>query len=202
VGDDIWVRWDQAVTKHPGAGVFHWHQDNGYNLLLKPHYQLWIALTESREQNGGLWLAPGSHKRGILRHEKVGHQVRVTAEIGETECIDATIGDIVLFSSLMLHRTGPNTADSTRIAYVAEYMPMSDYDMYLNPPFLIVARGGVSRPSFGYVPPGFFSLENQLLYRHARVEQVRQLAKRSRELAQRGMTSLTTRVLNRSSSRL
>ena len=27
-GPDIWVRWDQAVEKKPGAGTFAWHQDN------------------------------------------------------------------------------------------------------------------------------------------------------------------------------
>lgn len=34
IGPDFWVRWDQAVAKGPGAGVFPWHQDNGYSKLL------------------------------------------------------------------------------------------------------------------------------------------------------------------------
>src|SRR5262249_26238261 len=57
-GGDLWVRWDQAVSKKPGAGIFPWHQDNGYNGLKTQHYQLWVALTETKEQNGALWLAP------------------------------------------------------------------------------------------------------------------------------------------------
>src|SRR6185503_9100668 len=28
-GPDIWVRWDQAIAKVPGAPEFPWHQDNG-----------------------------------------------------------------------------------------------------------------------------------------------------------------------------
>lgn len=164
-GGDLWVRWDQAVTKRPGAGVFRWHQDNGYNSLLTEHYQLWIALTETRNQNGGLWLAPGSHKRGLLPHSKVaGFQIEVQAEVGDSICIDANIGDVVLFSSLMLHRTGPNTADSTRVAYVAEYMPCADYDFALEGPYFIASKGGVSDPHFVQRQPGALRLKNQLMY--------------------------------------
>src|SRR5690606_40313037 len=51
--------------------IFQWHQDNAYNGLPVEHFQLWIALTETRNANGTLWLAPGSHKRGQLPHERV-----------------------------------------------------------------------------------------------------------------------------------
>jgi ectoine hydroxylase-related dioxygenase (phytanoyl-CoA dioxygenase family) len=185
MGEHIWVRWDQAVTKHPGAGVFHWHQDNAYNRLRKPHFQLWIALSESRAQNGGLWLAPGSHKRGLLPHDKVGNQARMTAEVGESECVDANMGDIILFSSLMLHRTGPNEADTSRIAYVAEYMPLSDYDFWLDPPYFVAARDGISQPHFSPFPPGFFSIENQMLYRDGVLHRIKDIAKNPSELGKR-----------------
>lgn len=164
-GGDIWVRWDQAVTKKPGAGVFRWHQDNGYNNLLTEHYQVWVALTETRNQNGGLWLAPGSHKRGRLPHLRVAdHQVELQVDVGETCCIDATAGDLILFSSLMCHRTGPNEAETTRIAYVAEYMPFRDYDFDVERPFLIAATNGVSTPQFVNRQPGALSVRNQLMY--------------------------------------
>jgi hypothetical protein len=169
-GGDLWVRWDQAVTKRPGGGVFRWHQDNGYNGLLTEHYQVWIALTESKNQNGGLWLAPGSHKRGPLHHERApGAQIECTAEIGDSLCIDATIGDLIVFSSYMLHRTGPNEADRARLAYVAEYMPCSDYDFGVSGPFFVAARDGVSRPHFVRLQPGLFSLKNQKMYLMPRV---------------------------------
>jgi len=172
-GGDLWVRWDQAVSKRPGAGEFRWHQDNGYNRLRTEHFQVWIALTETRNHNGGLWLAPGSHKRGLLPHKRVsGAQIEVQAEVGESLCIDATAGDMVVFSSLMLHRTGPNEADSTRVAYVAEYMPLSDYDYDVKGPYFIAATGGRSDPRFVRRPPGALSLRNQLLYARPRVRKL------------------------------
>ncbi len=175
-GGDLWITMDQAVSKGPGAGIFRWHQDNGYTGLKTEHFQLWIALTETTKQNGALKLAPGSHKRGRLPHKYItSGQVEVLAPIGEEVCIDATAGDIILFSSLMLHSTGPNEADTTRVAYVAEYMPLSDYAFGLgekrfNPPYFIVAENGKSNPHFVDRQPGASSLRNQLLYLGPRIE--------------------------------
>jgi len=178
-GGDLWVRWDQAVSKRPGAGEFRWHQDNGYNRLRTEHFQCWIALTETRHQNGALWLAPGSHKRGLLPHARVrGAQIEVQAEVGESLCVDATAGDLIVFSSLMLHRTGPNEADSTRVAYVAEYMPLTDSDYGIEGPYFVAATSGRSDPHFVRLAPGSLSLRNQLLYARPRFRRLVNRAKR------------------------
>lgn len=194
-GGDLWVRWDQAVSKHPGAGVFHWHQDNAYNSLLTEHYQVWVALTESRNQNGALWLAPGSHRRGRLPHvRRENSQVECTAEIGETTCIDAQIGDLILFSSLMLHRTGPNEATTSRVAFVAEYMPLADYDYYLDGPYFVVAENGESKPHFVDKQPGA-SLRNQLRYWRPSGNKVVNAAKAPLRAVRDGMRAQFSRVL-------
>jgi Phytanoyl-CoA dioxygenase (PhyH) len=170
-GGDLWVAMDQAVTKQPGAGIFRWHQDNGYNRIKVQHYQLWIALTETRLQNGALMLAPGSHKRGLLPHGYAGEgQMEVKAPVGENVVIDATAGDVILFSSLTLHCTGPNRADAARVAYVAEYMRLEDYAYEAKPPYFIAAEGGRSAPRFVAKQRGAYSLKNQLLYLAPRVE--------------------------------
>jgi ectoine hydroxylase-related dioxygenase (phytanoyl-CoA dioxygenase family) len=175
-GDNLWITMDQAVSKEPGAGIFRWHQDNGYTGLKTEHFQLWVALTETTQQNGALKLAPGSHKRGVLPHKYItSGQVEVQAPIGAEVCIDATAGDVILFSSLMLHATGPNEADRRRLAYVAEYMPLSDYAFGVgasryNPPYFIVAEDGKSNPHFVNRQPGAMSLRNQMLYLGPRVK--------------------------------
>jgi ectoine hydroxylase-related dioxygenase (phytanoyl-CoA dioxygenase family) len=164
-GPNLWITMDQAVTKHPGAGVFRWHQDNGYNKLKTEHFQVWIALTKTRLKNGALTLAPGSHKRGLLPHKFMGAgQMEVDAEIGETVSIDADEGDLIIFSSLMLHCTGPNEADSTRVAYVAEYMPLHEFAPDLKAPFFVAAEAGKSNPHFVQSQLGARSVKNQLMY--------------------------------------
>jgi ectoine hydroxylase-related dioxygenase (phytanoyl-CoA dioxygenase family) len=148
-GDDLWVRWDQAVGKSPGAGVFPWHQDNAYNRLLDEHFQVWIALTEMRADNGSLWLVPEpAHRRRALPHDEVGPDLVYSGHVGESTMIGARAGDVVVFSSRMLHMTTPNTSDDVRWAYVLEYMRMADIDPFVSGPRFVVARGGRSTPGF------------------------------------------------------
>ena len=164
IGPDFWVRWDQAVFKGPGAGEFPWHQDNAYNRLRDEHFQLWIALSKMNAERGGLWLIPGSHKRGRLPHTKVGKHQSFTGSTENSVCIDAEVGDIVLFSSLMLHYTSPNVSSEDRWAYVVEYMSLDHHDPYLEPPFFIAARGGKPEPRFVSYQRGRLSVVNQMKY--------------------------------------
>jgi hypothetical protein len=164
VGPDFWLRWDQAVNKLPGGGEFPWHQDNAYNRLLRPHYQLWVAVTAIQRDNGGLWLDPGSHLRGRLPHREIGTQVVYQGTPENPELIDAQAGDVILFSSLLLHYTAPNHSQRERWAYVAEYVPLEDFDPYIAPPYFRVARGGRTDPGFVRFFRGRLRMRNQLTY--------------------------------------
>lgn len=148
IGPDIWVRWDQAVAKGPGSDIFPWHQDNNYSKLVDPHYQVWVALTKSDADNGGLWLQPGSHKHSSLPYHTVGHEVVYDGVVKNPVLIEADPGDVVIFSSFTLHSTTPNITQDTRWAYVIEYMSLDHYDPYVEPPYFVVARNGVSSPKF------------------------------------------------------
>jgi Phytanoyl-CoA dioxygenase (PhyH) len=146
-GPDLWVRWDQAVAKGPHSGVFAWHQDNGYDRLPQQHYQVWIALSEMRKDNGGLWLIPGSHKRHHPHRRVANHIVAVGSDRYDAPdsgkvFIEADAGDVVLFSSLMLHKTYENTTTKPRWAYVAEVMKLSEFDPTIKPPYFVAARNG------------------------------------------------------------
>lgn len=164
IGPDFWVRWDQAVYKGPGAPEFPWHQDNGYNFLKDQHFQLWIALNKMTAERGGLWLIPGSHKRGLVAHKTVDNHVAYEGPTDDAVCVDAEVGDLVLFSSLMLHYTSKNTSQFDRWAYVAEYMSLDHFDPYIEPPYFIVARNGKPAPEFVNFYRGRLQPSNQLKY--------------------------------------
>jgi ectoine hydroxylase-related dioxygenase (phytanoyl-CoA dioxygenase family) len=169
-GSDLWVRWDQAVAKEPGAGTFPWHQDNAYNRLHDLHYQLWIALTEMTPDNGGLWLKPGSHTE-VYPHEWVGNHLvsQVTPE--EPTFISAEAGDVVLFSSFILHSTTPNvTQDKTRWAYVVEYMSTQHFDPGITPPYFVVTRDRKPQPALVSSYEGSRRLRNRMTYRQFSVK--------------------------------
>jgi ectoine hydroxylase-related dioxygenase (phytanoyl-CoA dioxygenase family) len=160
-GPDIWIRWDQAVAKGPGADVFPWHQDNGYNGLRSEFYQFWISLTKTTEDNGALLLKPGSHRQS-LPHQKIGKEMVYSGSVSDPVLINAEPGDIVLFSSFMLHSTTPNITQSDRWAYVIEYMRLDDYDPTLKPPYFVVSRNGKSCMDFVDYQEGGKSILNRL----------------------------------------
>jgi len=163
IGPNFWVRWDQAVAKQPGAEDFGWHQDNGYSKLQNAHYQLWIALSDMTPENGGLWLQPGSHK-SLLPHKVVDNHTVYDGTPTSPVFIAAKAGDIVVFSSLMLHSTRPNITQQTRWAYVVEYMSLNHFDPGIDPPYFVVARGGKARPEFVRFYRGRLNPLNQLKY--------------------------------------
>lgn len=163
MGPDIWVRWDQAVEKRPGAGTFPWHTDNSYSGLVDSHFQFWVSLTKMTKENGGIWLMPGTHKQKI-KHISEGHHAVAQINGVEDTFIDAEIGDIVLFSSRLLHSTTPNTTDKSRWAYVVEYMKAEHIDPYIDPPHLMISKDG--KPALSYVQalPSEKKLINKLKY--------------------------------------
>ncbi len=169
MGPDIWVRWDQAVEKRPGAGTFPWHTDNSYSGLLDAHFQFWISLTKMTKENGGIWLMPGTHKKKI-NHTVDGNHTVAQIDGVEDTFIDAEIGDIVLFSSKLLHATTPNATDHSRWAYVVEYMKADHIDPFIKPPYLMIAKDG--KPALSYVDtlPSEKKLMNKLKYLKANLK--------------------------------
>ena len=160
-GPDLWMRWDQAVAKGPGSGVFNWHTDAGYDLLPQPHFEVWIALSESRRDNGGLCVIPGSHRQGHShRHRRIGnhmvadgHERYDRPDSGKT-VIEAEEGDVILFSSALLHKTYENTTARARWAYVGEFMKLGDYDPTSPAPYFVAARNGRTACEFVDTLPG------------------------------------------------
>ena len=125
LGPGARLYWDQAVYKKPGnPEAFPWHQDNGYTFIEPQQYlTCWIALTDATLQNGCPWVAPGLHRKGTLAHHLTPLGLECGIDRAETVAVPARKGDIVVFSSLTPHRTGPNLTSETRQAYILQYAP-------------------------------------------------------------------------------
>lgn len=146
LGQDIWVRWDQAVWKAPGGPEFPIHQDNGYTGLHDEHVQLWLALTEMTPDNGGLVVIPGGHRQRVEHRWIGGH---ATAEFsGKHETILADPGDAILFSSFLPHSTTRNDTSSVRLAYVAEFLSASTPDPGVASPHFMVCASDRTGPTW------------------------------------------------------
>jgi len=125
LGADARLYWDQAVYKKPGnPEEFPWHQDNGYTFVEPQQYlTCWIPLTDATVENGCPWVVPGLHRLGTLKHEATPLGWQCLDHPEDAVPVPAKRGDIVVFSSLTPHRTGPNLTDAVRKAYILQYAP-------------------------------------------------------------------------------
>lgn len=123
LGPDARLYWDQAVYKKPGnPEEFPWHQDNGYTFIEPQDYlTCWVPLTDATESNGCPWVIPGAHLGGTYKHRLTPLGFQCTENPDNAVPVCAEPGDIVAFSSLTPHRTGPNLSQSVRKAYILQY---------------------------------------------------------------------------------
>ena len=130
LGDTAYFFFDQYVVKGPEGGLpFSWHQDSGYVVGNggppdhAPYVTCWCPLDDATVENGTVRLMPGSHRNGILPHDRQPGSNDLVGAPAETEgvVVEAKAGDIVAFSSLLLHATGANRTDRPRRVYLAQY---------------------------------------------------------------------------------
>lgn len=122
---DARLYWEQAVAKPPQARTeLPWHQDNGYTPLVPEEYvTCWLALDDADLDNGCLWVIPGSHRRGTISHHNGAGPFRVGHDGPDVDGIAVAVrrGSVLVFSSLLMHRSGPNTTDRHRRAWILQY---------------------------------------------------------------------------------
>ncbi len=126
IGPNARLYWDQAVYKKPEyPKPFPWHQDNGYTYIEPQAYlTCWLALNDATVDNGCPWVIPGGHLRGTMAHRpsELGYVCRED-DGSDALAVPVGAGSIVVFSSLMPHRTGPNVTTGVRKSYILQYAP-------------------------------------------------------------------------------
>jgi phytanoyl-CoA hydroxylase len=122
---DARLYWEQAVAKPPFARTeLPWHQDNGYTPLVPEEYvTCWLALDDAVLDNGCLWVIPASHHQGTIRHRNGSGPFRVGHDGPEADGVPVPVarGSVLVFSSLLMHRSGPNSTDRQRRAWIIQY---------------------------------------------------------------------------------
>ncbi len=103
-----------------------WHQDGGYTATggdmgvrdLKM-INVWAPLVPVRVKNGCMEFVPGTHRLGVVPHEKREYYLEISEShlsryAGEAVPIALDPGDVVLFHNLLFHRGLPNTSQTIR----------------------------------------------------------------------------------------
>ena len=141
VGRDLFCPNDLYFFKPPGTGrPIAWHQDSWYfrniyvssvgDAIDQSTIGTWLALDDADEENGCLWVIPGSHCLGVIDHSQVESddyllqkRVTVSDEMEERAMpVEVPKGALVFFNNALLHRSTPNRSDRFRRAYIVHYM--------------------------------------------------------------------------------
>jgi ectoine hydroxylase-related dioxygenase (phytanoyl-CoA dioxygenase family) len=128
MGPNVCLTHQQFVTKLPDDAQSHsdipWHQDNGYGRL-EPmtDVTVWVALVDTDETNGCLWILPGSHHLGLVDHDQAGinpllREAKVTED---GVAVRLRAGEAVAFTGLTLHGSGPNRSGVARPGLFVRY---------------------------------------------------------------------------------
>jgi ectoine hydroxylase-related dioxygenase (phytanoyl-CoA dioxygenase family) len=125
LGPDVDLYWNQSVFKGPdGRAQFPWHQDDGYTPVdPSPYLTLWLALNDATPENGCISVLPGSHKRGLMPHERtaIGLSCHSLDDADQGVLVPVKAGSVAVFQSLTMHKSGVNRSSGIRKAYVIQY---------------------------------------------------------------------------------
>lgn len=170
----------KLMQKRPEVGgSWEWHQDYGYwyrDGFLSPNMaSCFVALDPAMTKNGCLQVIPGSHKYGRIDHEKSGQQAgadmtRVDALIerhGITP-VELNAGDAVYFHSNLLHMSGPNLSDCSRLSLITSFFRADNISIlpdrrFAPKDYKLVAHDAICEPD-NNLPPrsGFLDGETAL----------------------------------------
>jgi ectoine hydroxylase-related dioxygenase (phytanoyl-CoA dioxygenase family) len=117
--DDLRLFNEQFILKpaHAGSAAFGWHRDSDWLDGQPPRYvSLWCALDDVSEENGTLYVLPGSH---VAVNGELPPPPRTDAQA--SSCImTVPAGTLVALSSTVLHCSGRNLSDAPRRAWMPQ----------------------------------------------------------------------------------
>jgi len=131
IGPDAWFFLEQFVVKFAEVGMtFSWHQDSGYLKQSQPEHErpyvtCWCALDDMTEENGTIYVLPYARAGGrhIVDHRLDPETNDYVGYWGDDpgDPVIVPAGSVAVFSSTLLHRSGPNRTDRPRRSYLCQY---------------------------------------------------------------------------------
>lgn len=114
--------------------VAYWHQDRFYGP--QHHVVSYIPLQDTGAFNGGLIVAPGEHKRGMLPHaydefnKEKNKWITLPKEVidsfREIKQLELKAGDLILFDGLLPHSAQLNRSEDVRFVITIRYTDLTD----------------------------------------------------------------------------
>ena len=109
-----------------------WHQDLATIMPEADNSRIltvWIAVSEATRENGCLLVAPGSHKRGLVKHcrdprSSYSRQAIPDRLVGDRRvALEMDPGDVLFMDKLTMHASLPNLSEDIRWSVDLRYQP-------------------------------------------------------------------------------
>ena len=128
LGEEAVLFKEKINFKMPGGDGFKPHQDSqaGWDAYASAFVNVLVCVDEADEENGCLQVAPGHHRRGIIRAWEP-LTVDDMADMDFVLC-PTRPGDLVFFDSFIPHGSEPNLTRKMRRLYFATFNRRSDGD--------------------------------------------------------------------------
>ena len=147
IGPDVLALQTMLFFKQPGQAGQGFHQDS-YYIPTQPDTLIgaWLAIDAADEDNGCLWMTPGSQHEpiypdcdGVTQQgdtilsdiesikdashpdEAVNTLARIALQYGNELKVAAQPGDVIFFGGHIFHRSHPNMSQRSRRAFVSHY---------------------------------------------------------------------------------
>lgn len=142
-------------------GSTHWklgaHQDWRTGQGSLDSVVIWFPMVDATEAIGALQVIPASHTAGLMQANTTGYAGSITDTLQEEDYIQTEyeVGDVLLFSAFLVHRSGNNVTRNIR------WSVQLRYNNLLEPTF--IERGYpmpyIYKPQEELVTPGFPSAD-------------------------------------------
>ena len=138
------------IKEKKEKGFVSFHQDAKY-IGLEPHnwVTVWLAVTDTNENNGCMRMLPGSHKENLKFHEEkfdknnllTRGQTIENVSLDKTDPIVLKAGEISLHHPLIVHGSGLNNSDDRRIGFVIQSYIGTNVNQVIGKMYVQKARG-------------------------------------------------------------
>lgn len=130
IGHDILITSTTLFIKDPHTkGFVSWHQDARYTGL-EPHNWVtaWLALTDVTEENGCMYMLPGSHLQPLVEHQDTYGEDNILTRgqtiqnVDEDKTVPVLLkaGQLSLHHPRVIHGSSANKSDKRRIGFAVQ----------------------------------------------------------------------------------
>ena len=135
IGPDIVLWSSHFISKRENDGMeVPWHQDGVYwGKMLDPMrvITMWLAVDESKVENGCMRVISGSHNLHDRRYEAVNREnnlfgsevVEADLDISKTVDLELEVGECHFHDAWTIHNSSSNVSQKRRCGYTMRYMP-------------------------------------------------------------------------------